>query len=919
MRATLLFLLSAIFCAQTGYTQEGTPLMPLADKQSPDSVSAPEGFDLQAPGDKKVIHDYEPTFKWKDAGKDLVDHYELWVNGKKLAETRKNEYPKSKDIHNGKTTWYVVAVGKDGKKVTSNRKFTFTKQSILTTRWGEQIDPKNVHQEYPRPQLVRKHWKNLNGYWDYSLEPLEVTKAPESFDKKILVPFPLEAGLSGVMTTLGYTKNIWYRRTFEVPDEWKKDRLVLNFEAVDYHATVWVNGKKAGEHEGGYDPFTFDITDALKDSGKQELVVKVVDPTRAGTQPFGKQVSREWAIKIHSIFTATSGIWLTVWMEPVPENHIKQLKMVPDIDKETLTVTPVCAGEKGIVELVAKEGDQVVAKGSGKPGEKITLSIKEPRLWSPITPYLYNLEATLKDSGSQEDKVTSYFGMRKISIEQVDGIAKIFLNNDELFLQEPLDQGFWPDGIHTHPSDEALRWDIELTKFMGYNGTRKHVKIEPRRWYYWTDKLGLLVQQDMVSPGRDEFKKDKSKRPAQQFENDLRAMINNLYSVPSIYAWCIFNEGWGQHDTPRYTKMVRELDPYRLTQEFSGWSDHKGGDIVDTHDYGHNPKGPRAEPNRASMLGEYGARGLNVEGHRTWPSRMWSGMVDNYYKMTENYLHMFNCVAKQKDINKISGAVYSVLTDEEGENCGLVTYDREVFKVDPAKVIKPVRDLWFIPSEFKYTSIDVPKKARPGEVFHVTVKAVNKNGQTAMGLIDVLVDGKKVASDESWVPTGGSQVIDIPIAISTIGKHKINVGNQVAEITITDAPGVIDFSGWMGDKTKDIVNYVNVLRVKYPFPEKGISVKEAPFEGSWTSQSYETGKEVKFTSLEYYTRIVDGEEVIAVMTTDAGKSDEIKLKNGRGELPLKVTGSRVQVKLTLKTDNQKMHAPEVIELKLKFE
>ena len=876
-------------------------------------------FDLQSPGDKKIINDYAPTLRWRDAGKDAVDHYEVWINGKKVADTKENSYSAGNSIGNGETSWHVVAVGNDGKKISSKSKFTFKKQSILTTRWGEQVTPENVHPEYPRPQMVRERWEHLNGLWDYSLEPLDVTEAPKTFDGKILVPFPLESGLSGVMVTLGYTNNIWYSRTFEVSKAWKKDRIILHFEAVDYQTTVWVNGKKVGEHEGGYDPFSFDITDALKRKGSQKLVVKVVDPTRSGTQPFGKQVSREWAIKIHSIFTATSGIWLPVWIEPVPENHIKSLRMVPDIDKEILEVTPVCSGDKGIVELVARDGDKVVAKGSGKPGEKITLSIKEPRLWSPITPFLYDLEATLKDSSSTADKVESYFGMRKISLGKVGGISKIFLNNDELFLQEPLDQGYWPEGTLTHPTDEALRWDVELTKYMGYNGTRKHIKVEPRRWYYWADKLGLLVQQDMVSPGRDEFKKDKTKRPAQQFENDLRAMIDNLYSVPSIYAWVIFNEGWGQHDTERYTKLVRELDPDRLTQEFSGWSDKGGGDIVDTHDYGHKPKAPNAEANRASMLGEYGARGLNVEGHRTWPSRMWSGMVDNYYQMTENYLHMLGCVDELKKIKNISGAVYSVLTDEEGENCGLVTYDREVFKVDPAKVIKPSKDLWFIPSEFTYKSIDVPKTVVPGELFNVTVHAVNKNGKTAMGVIDVYVDGEKVVSDDSWVPTGGSQIIDIPLAISKIGKHEIKIGDQTAKLTVSDSGGLIDFSGWNGEKTKDVVAYVDILRVRYPYPEKGIAVKAAPFEGSWTSSTYEIGKKVEFSALEYYTRIVEGEEVIAVVTTDSGKTDEIKLTNGKGEIPLKIKGEKVHVKLTLKTDNQKMHAPEVIELKLKFE
>jgi hypothetical protein len=882
--------------------------------------AAPKPFDLQSPGDKKIIHDYGPILKWHDAGKNEVDHYEVWVNGKKLGESRKPSFKAENRIRNGETTWHVVAVGKDGTKVPSKKPFTFTKQQILTTRWGEQLDPANVLPEYPRPQMARKRWQNLNGYWDYAIRPIhEKAVAADKWEGKILVPFPVEAGLSGVMVTLGYTNNIWYKRTFEIPADWKQDRLLLNFEAVDYEATVWVNGKQVGTHEGGYDPFSFDVTDALKRSGPQEVVVKVFDPTRSGTAPFGKQVMRSWAIKIHSLFTCVSGIWYTVWLEPVSQNHIESLKMVTDIDKQELRIRAVCSGTRGTVTFTAKEGSKVVATGTAKPGETATLPIKEPRLWSPLTPYLYDLDVTLSDGGKVVDTVDSYFGMRKVSLGQHDGVAKIFLNNDLMFMQEPLDQGYWPDGIYTPPSDEALRWDIELTKYLGYNATRKHVKIEPRRWYYWCDKLGLLVQHDAVSPGRDEFRKDKSKRPAQQFEHDLVAMINNLYNNPSVYVWTIFNEGWGQHDTKRYGKLVREMDPHRLMQEASGWNDKKGGDIVDTHDYGHNPKGAKAEKNRASMMGEYGARGLNVEGHRTWPSRMWSGMVKNYHEMTKNYLHMLARVAQQKQERKISGAVYSVLTDEEGENCGLVTYDREVFKVDPDKVIQASRDLWFVPSTFTYNAISVPKRVLPGRVFNVTVKAVNKNGETAMGTIDVFVNGKKVVSDDSWVPTGGSQVIDVPVAITEIGTHEIKVGDQTAKVTVVSGPGVIDFAGWDGDKTPDVVERVGILRVAYPYPEKGIKVKPAPFEGTWTSTVRKTGKPVTFTGLAYDTRIVEGETVTAVVFTDSVKTKPVKLKNGRGVIPLKMTGKQAQVKLTLASNNQKMHVPEVISLKLTFE
>ena len=366
----------------------------------------------------------------------------------------------------------------------------------LKTRWAKDVSPKNAHPEYPRPQLVRKEWLNLNGLWDLAITSKEAK--PEGFPMQILVPFPVESALSGVRKAVSEKDRLWYRRSFEVPAKWRGQRVWLHFGAVDFEATVLVNGKKVGQHRGGYDGFSFDITDALGKSGPNDLVVAVWDPTDAGTQPRGKQVRKPNGIW----YTSTSGIWQTVWLEPVNAASIKDLRITPDVDNSTVRVQPVTTATlRGcVVEVTVRDGARHVCAASGIPGEQIILPIKPARLWSPENPHLYGLEATLKLGHRTLDKVESYFGLRKISLGKDEkGFTRLLLNNKPYFQFGPLDQGFWPDGIYTAPTDEALRYDIEMTRTLGFNLARKHVKIEPDRWYYWCDKLGLLVWQDMPS------------------------------------------------------------------------------------------------------------------------------------------------------------------------------------------------------------------------------------------------------------------------------------------------------------------------------------------------------------------------------------------------------------------------------------
>jgi len=588
----------------------------------------------------------------------------------------------------------------------------------LMTRWAKDVSPGNVHKEYPRPQMVRKDWLNLNGLWEYAITAKDESK-PANFDGQILVPFPVESALSGVMKKVGEKNRLWYRRTFTTSRKWKGQRVLLHFGAVDWDTTVWVNGKELGNHRGGYDPFTFDVTDALKDTGKQEIILSVWDPTDAGSQPRGKQVKRPGGI----MYTAVTGIWQTVWLEPVPRTYIRSIRIEPDVDDNCVWVIADVAGDSDSCVVHAqtwlpseKAAELPEPSGfTGKPGKRLHISLaKRPktRLWSPDSAFLYDLQVSLhKKGGGQSvrgelvDQVTSYFGMRKIEMKKDEaGINRLFLNNKSLFQYGPLDQGWWPDGLYTAPTDEALRYDIEVLKRLGCNMLRKHVKVEPARLYYWCDKLGLMVWQDMAS-GNNKTDADKK-----QFELELMRMIETFRNHPCIVMWVPFNEGWGQHDTPRYAELIKKLDPTRLVNEASGWANKESGDVRDIHSY----PGPAAPPNeekRASVLGEFGGLGLPVKGHTWQDEKNWGyRSYETREQLTNAYVALLSKLRTMIG-GGLCAAVYTQTTDVEVEVNGFMTYDRAMIKADAKQMAEAARKLYLPPPVIKTI---VPTSQRRG-------------------------------------------------------------------------------------------------------------------------------------------------------------------------------------------------------------
>lgn len=555
----------------------------------------------------------------------------------------------------------------------------------LLTRWAKEVSPTAPWPEYPRPQLVRKHWHNLNGAWDFAITQSE-SDQPNSYSEKILVPFPIESHLSQVTRSLAPTQRAWYRRTFTLPTEWRDDRVLLHFGAVDWHAEVWINGKRVGEHYGGYDPFTFDITDSLQRGGENEVVVAVSDPTDAGTQPRGKQVLKPEGIW----YTPVSGIWQTVWLEPVPQSYVRRLRAEPDLANSSVTIhlDAVDAPTDAIVEVVIQSEGKTVASSEVQVGNAVTIDIDDVRPWSPDDPFLYDLEVRLRDGNKTLDTVTSYFGMRSIELgHDHNGLVRMLFNGEPLFQFGPLDQGYWPDGLYTAPTDEAMRYDLDVTKRLGFNMVRKHVKVEPARWYYWCDKLGLIVWQDMPSGDRsapwpaDGLEIERTAESAAGYRRELEAMIDNFRQFTCIVVWVPFNEAWGQFDTVRVTDWLKEYDPTRLVISASGGNDFGTGDIKDDHFYP-GPGAPPAEKSRAAVLGEFGGLGLPMRGHTWQDEKNWGyRSFETPEQLTAAYQDV---VAKLRPLieSHLSAAVYTQTTDVEVEVNGLLTYDREILKPD---------------------------------------------------------------------------------------------------------------------------------------------------------------------------------------------------------------------------------------------
>lgn len=534
----------------------------------------------------------------------------------------------------------------------------------LVTRWAKDVSPTKALPEYPRPQMVRKDWLNLNGLWDITLG--------DGTESKILVPFAIESALSGVMK---HAERMTYRRSFEIPAAWSGQQVLLHFGAVDWETKVSLNGKELGIHKGGYDAFSFDITDAARASGAQNLVVEVFDPTNNGGQARGKQTLTPRGI----MYTPTSGIWQTVWLEPVAKAHIAALKLIPDVKNNCLRVT---VEGTGTVEAVASDNGIEVARISGAAGSELTLAISNAKLWSPESPHLYDLRVTLRSGGKVTDTVSSYFGMRSMALgKDAKGVTRPLLNGTFVFQVGPLDQGFWPDGIYTAPTDEALRFDVAETRRLGFNCTRKHIKVEPDRWYYWCDKLGLMVWQDMPS-----INSYGGKQPidAPQFKTELQRMVTNYWNHPSIIMWVVFNESQGQHDTEALTAMVKALDPSRLVNNASGDTDKNCGDVIDKHSYP-GPDSPKPEAHRAAVLGEFGGLGLSLDGHK-WAARSWSYKgAANQDALTRGYEKLLSKAWTLKETAGLSAVIYTQFTDLETECNGLLTYDRAVNKVIPER------------------------------------------------------------------------------------------------------------------------------------------------------------------------------------------------------------------------------------------
>jgi beta-galactosidase/beta-glucuronidase len=568
-------------------------------------------------------------------------------------------------------------------------------QDHILTPWAKQVNPLAPLPEYPRPQMVRENWKNLNGLWNYKIEAKQKQELPGAYEGKILVPYPVESALSGVARKVGKDSVLWYSTTLSLPNAFANKNVLLHFGAVDWQCDVYVNGKLAGTHQGGYDPFSIDITPQLKKGSTQALTIKVWDPSDDGPQPRGKQVKKPEGIW----YTPVTGIWQTVWVEAVPKTYIASTKQTPDIDKSILSVTATVVNAKpgDIMVVSAWDGAQKIAEQEAETGNPVLLKIPGPKLWSPGNPFLYDLKIAVKRNNKVIDEVKTYFAMRKISVgTDGNGVRRMLLNNEFVFQYGPLDQGWWPDGLYTAPTDEALRFDIEKTKAMGFNTIRKHVKVEPARWYNYCDKLGMLVWQDMPSgdmstghwdsrPAIEGLAEDARRSEASEkiYRAEWEAIMNALHNFPAIVVWVPFNEGWGQFKTREITEWTMKKDPSRLVNSASGGNFYPAGHIMDLHNYP-SPAMPAASlfgAGQVLVLGEFGGLGLPIEDHTWQQKNNWGYQSfktkEDLYRRYASFIDRLQPLIQKG----LSAAIYTQTTDVEVEVNGLMTYDREIIKM----------------------------------------------------------------------------------------------------------------------------------------------------------------------------------------------------------------------------------------------
>ncbi|MGB3852229.1 MAG: sugar-binding domain-containing protein [Tunicatimonas sp.] len=567
----------------------------------------------------------------------------------------------------------------------------------ILTPWAADVDPQNPLPAYPRPQLVRPNWQNLNGLWQYRIQEKDQAQ-PQEYQGQILVPFAVESALSGVGQRVGNDSVLWYQTTFTPPSMKRGKRVLLHFGAVDWEAQVYLNGQEVGTHRGGYDPFSFDVTEQINGKDAQELVVRVWDPTDDGPQPRGKQINQPQRIW----YTPVTGIWQTVWLEVVPDTYIASTKNTPNLDASSFTIGAQVENARPDDQLRVKvlDGSATVAEQTVGADQAAVLRLDNPIRWTPDNPHLYDLEIALLRRGKVVDQVTSYSALRKSSMAPNDeGTQRMLLNNEVLFQYGPLDQGWWPDGLYTAPTDEALLFDIVKTKEMGFNMIRKHVKVEPARWYYYCDSVGLLVWQDMPSGdmGNDwnsrpgvigGTERDRTAESEEIFRTEWQAIMDAFYNFPSIVVWVPFNEAWGQFKTEEITEWTMQYDTTRLVNSASGGNFFPVGHILDVHNYP-DPEMPRPDlfgQERALVLGEYGGLGLPMEGH-TWQEKDNWGYrsFEDQAALAERYQQLIQDL-KPLLAKGLSAAVYTQTTDVEIEVNGLMTYDRKVIKLDPAQL-----------------------------------------------------------------------------------------------------------------------------------------------------------------------------------------------------------------------------------------